>query len=136
MAQALGDQEPEHPCILLWDWCGLQKRALEHSDGPAEWGPMHDLRGQVWGCPTHVAHPEPPGPCPTAPPSIASAGEIPIITAVAGGQLLLECPGGAEPHPNIEWHREGSPLQVPVTGPVTVTVRDWDAPAPSGWCWG
>ncbi|NXH88102.1 HMCN2 protein, partial [Edolisoma coerulescens] len=46
-----------------------------------------------------------------APPSIASAGEIPIITAVAGGQLLLECPEGAEPHPNIEWHREGSLLQ-------------------------
>ncbi|XP_039417870.1 hemicentin-2 [Corvus cornix cornix] len=46
-----------------------------------------------------------------APPSIASTGEISIITAVAGGQLLLECPEGAEPHPNIEWHREGSPLQ-------------------------
>ncbi|NXD51235.1 HMCN2 protein, partial [Corvus moneduloides] len=45
------------------------------------------------------------------PPSIASTGEISIITAVAGGQLLLECPEGAEPHPNIEWHREGSPLQ-------------------------
>ncbi|NXS25572.1 HMCN2 protein, partial [Mystacornis crossleyi] len=45
------------------------------------------------------------------PPHIASAGEIPIITAVAGGQLLLECPEGAEPHPNVEWHREGSPLQ-------------------------
>ncbi|XP_063265782.1 hemicentin-2 isoform X3 [Prinia subflava] len=46
-----------------------------------------------------------------APPSIASTGDIPIITAVAGGQLLLECPEGAEPHPNIEWHREGSLLQ-------------------------
>ncbi|NWS04358.1 HMCN2 protein, partial [Motacilla alba] len=45
------------------------------------------------------------------PPSMASAGEIPIITAVPGGQLLLECPEGAEPHPNIEWHREGSLLQ-------------------------
>ncbi|NXY39987.1 HMCN2 protein, partial [Pomatorhinus ruficollis] len=45
------------------------------------------------------------------PPGIASTGEIPIITAVAGGQLLLECPEGAEPHPNIEWHREGSLLQ-------------------------
>ncbi|NWH97072.1 HMCN2 protein, partial [Tichodroma muraria] len=45
------------------------------------------------------------------PPSIASAGEIPIITAVAGGQLLLECPEGAEPHPSVEWHREGSLLQ-------------------------
>ncbi|NXO86570.1 HMCN2 protein, partial [Sitta europaea] len=45
------------------------------------------------------------------PPSMASTGEIPIITAVAGGQLLLECPGGAEPHPSIEWHREGSLLQ-------------------------
>ncbi|XP_071310090.1 hemicentin-2 isoform X1 [Agelaius tricolor] len=46
-----------------------------------------------------------------APPSTASAGEIPIITAVPGGQLLLECPEGAEPHPSIEWHREGSVLQ-------------------------
>ncbi|KAM7033975.1 hemicentin-2 [Acridotheres tristis] len=46
-----------------------------------------------------------------APPSIASSGEIPIITAVPGGQLLLECPEAAEPHPDIEWHREGSPLQ-------------------------
>ncbi|NXM53154.1 HMCN2 protein, partial [Illadopsis cleaveri] len=42
---------------------------------------------------------------------MASTGEIPIITAVAGGQLLLECPEGPEPHPNIEWHREGSLLQ-------------------------
>ncbi|NXR44437.1 HMCN2 protein, partial [Hippolais icterina] len=46
-----------------------------------------------------------------APPSIASTREIPVITAVAGGQLLLECPEGAEPQPNIEWHREGSLLQ-------------------------
>ncbi|NXV07408.1 HMCN2 protein, partial [Cettia cetti] len=46
-----------------------------------------------------------------APPGAASTGEIPIITAVAGGQLLLECPGGAEPHPGVEWHREGSVLQ-------------------------
>ncbi|NWZ63678.1 HMCN2 protein, partial [Acrocephalus arundinaceus] len=46
-----------------------------------------------------------------APPSIASTREIPFITAVAGGQLLLECPEGAEPQPNIEWHREGSLLQ-------------------------
>ncbi|NXC88410.1 HMCN2 protein, partial [Cercotrichas coryphoeus] len=46
-----------------------------------------------------------------APPSIASSGEIPIITAVAGGQLLLECPEAAELHSNIEWHREGSVLQ-------------------------
>ncbi|NXE43974.1 HMCN2 protein, partial [Ptilorrhoa leucosticta] len=45
------------------------------------------------------------------PPSTTGTREIPIITAVAGGQLLLECPEGAEPHPNIEWHREGSPLQ-------------------------
>ncbi|NXS26595.1 HMCN2 protein, partial [Pomatostomus ruficeps] len=45
---------------------------------------------------------------PTAP---SSTGEIPIITAVAGGQLLLECPEDAEPHPNIEWHLEGSLLQ-------------------------
>ncbi|XP_039576204.1 hemicentin-2 [Passer montanus] len=46
-----------------------------------------------------------------APPSTASAEEIPVITAVPGGQLLLECPEGAEPHPSIEWHREGSLLQ-------------------------
>ncbi|TRZ13268.1 hypothetical protein HGM15179_013842 [Zosterops borbonicus] len=46
-----------------------------------------------------------------APPSITSTREIPIITAVAGGQLLLECPEGAEPHPNMEWHQEGSLLQ-------------------------
>ncbi|XP_041262809.1 hemicentin-2 isoform X2 [Onychostruthus taczanowskii] len=46
-----------------------------------------------------------------APPSSASAREIPVITAVPGGQLLLECPEGAEPHPSIEWHREGSQLQ-------------------------
>ncbi|NWT83068.1 HMCN2 protein, partial [Lanius ludovicianus] len=45
------------------------------------------------------------------PPSVVSTGEISIITAVAGGQLLLECPEGAEPHLNMEWHREGSPLQ-------------------------
>ncbi|NWH41094.1 HMCN2 protein, partial [Chloropsis hardwickii] len=45
------------------------------------------------------------------PPSMASAGDIPIITAVAGGQLLLECPEGAEPQPDIEWRREGSVLQ-------------------------
>ncbi|NXN05715.1 HMCN2 protein, partial [Sylvia borin] len=45
------------------------------------------------------------------PPGMASTREIPIITAVAGGQLLLECPEGAEPHPNIEWHREDSLLQ-------------------------
>lgn len=73
-----------------------------------------------WGCSTHKGHPDPPGPCPTAPPGTASTEEIPIITAVAGGQLLLECPEGAEPHPNVEWHREGSLLQVPVTGPRTV----------------
>ncbi|NXW75994.1 HMCN2 protein, partial [Hirundo rustica] len=45
------------------------------------------------------------------PPGIASTGEIPVITAAAGGQLLLECPEGAEPHLNIEWRREGSLLQ-------------------------
>ncbi|NXP93083.1 HMCN2 protein, partial [Passerina amoena] len=45
------------------------------------------------------------------PPSTASAGDIPIITAVPGGQLLLECPEAAEPHPSIEWRREGSLLQ-------------------------
>ncbi|XP_071430396.1 hemicentin-2 [Pithys albifrons albifrons] len=46
-----------------------------------------------------------------APPSMASVGEIPIITAVAGGQLILECPEGAEPPSHIEWYQKGSPLQ-------------------------
>ncbi|NXK32127.1 HMCN2 protein, partial [Piprites chloris] len=45
------------------------------------------------------------------PPSTESVGEIPVITAVAGGQLILECPEDAEPPPHIEWHREGSPVQ-------------------------
>ncbi|NXF99348.1 HMCN2 protein, partial [Sakesphorus luctuosus] len=45
------------------------------------------------------------------PPSMASVGQIPIITAVAGGQLILECPEGAEPPSHIEWYQKGSPLQ-------------------------
>ncbi|NXG14194.1 HMCN2 protein, partial [Grallaria varia] len=45
------------------------------------------------------------------PPRVASVGEIPVITAVAGGQLILECPEDAEPPSHIEWHQEGSPLQ-------------------------
>ncbi|NXS13214.1 HMCN2 protein, partial [Neodrepanis coruscans] len=45
------------------------------------------------------------------PPSMITVGEIPVITAVAGGQLILECPEDSEPLPHIEWHREGSPLQ-------------------------
>lgn len=31
MVQPLGG--PESQNLLLWDWCGLQKRHLEHSDG-------------------------------------------------------------------------------------------------------
>ncbi|XP_074017166.1 hemicentin-2 [Numenius arquata] len=46
-----------------------------------------------------------------APLSIASIGETQSITAVIGGQLILECPEDAVPPPRIEWHREGSPLQ-------------------------
>ncbi|XP_069626703.1 hemicentin-2 [Haliaeetus albicilla] len=46
-----------------------------------------------------------------APLSIASVGETPSITAVAGGQLILECPEDAVPPPHIEWHWEGSPLR-------------------------
>lgn len=81
---------------------------------------MHDLWGQVWGCPTHMAPPDSAGTCPTAPLSIASIGEAPSITAVAGGQLILECPEDAVPPPHIEWHREGSLLRVCVMGPGTV----------------
>ncbi|KAM6193100.1 hemicentin-2 [Sarcoramphus papa] len=46
-----------------------------------------------------------------APLSMASVGDTPSITAVAGGQLILECPEDAVPPPHIEWHREGSPLR-------------------------
>ncbi|XP_010139814.1 PREDICTED: hemicentin-2-like, partial [Buceros rhinoceros silvestris] len=46
-----------------------------------------------------------------APRSITSNGDTPSITAVAGGQLILECPEAAVPPSRIEWHREGSPLR-------------------------
>ncbi|NWH56587.1 HMCN2 protein, partial [Geococcyx californianus] len=46
-----------------------------------------------------------------APLGMASVGEMPSITTVAGGQLILECPEDAVPTPHIEWHWEGSPLQ-------------------------
>ncbi|XP_061867610.1 hemicentin-2 [Colius striatus] len=46
-----------------------------------------------------------------APLGTASVGETPSITAVVGGQLILECPEDAVPSPHIEWHREGSPLR-------------------------
>ncbi|NWT41767.1 HMCN2 protein, partial [Rissa tridactyla] len=46
-----------------------------------------------------------------APLSIVSIGETYSITAVAGGQLILECPEDAVPPPHIEWRRERSPLQ-------------------------
>ncbi|XP_075295707.1 hemicentin-2 [Opisthocomus hoazin] len=46
-----------------------------------------------------------------APFSITSVGETHSITAVAGGQLVLECPEDAVPPTRIAWHREGSPLQ-------------------------
>ncbi|NXL61228.1 HMCN2 protein, partial [Chordeiles acutipennis] len=45
-----------------------------------------------------------------APLSIASLGETHSITAVAGGQLILECPEDTVPPPDIQWHWEGSPL--------------------------
>ncbi|NWQ84385.1 HMCN2 protein, partial [Columbina picui] len=43
--------------------------------------------------------------------SMVSVGEPSSITAVAGGQLILECPEDAVPPPHIEWHQEGSPVQ-------------------------
>ncbi|XP_071622127.1 hemicentin-2 isoform X2 [Heliangelus exortis] len=46
-----------------------------------------------------------------APLSTTSIGETQSITAVLGGDLILECPEDAVPPPHIEWHREGSPLQ-------------------------
>ncbi|KAM6372038.1 LOW QUALITY PROTEIN: hemicentin-2 [Pluvialis apricaria] len=46
-----------------------------------------------------------------APLSITSVGKTHSITAVAGGQLILECPEDAVPSPRIEWHRQGSPLR-------------------------
>ncbi|XP_042642365.1 hemicentin-2 [Tyto alba] len=46
-----------------------------------------------------------------APLSTTSVGDPPSITAVAGGQLILECPKAAVPPPRIEWHWEGSPLR-------------------------
>ncbi|XP_008940595.1 PREDICTED: hemicentin-2-like, partial [Merops nubicus] len=49
-----------------------------------------------------------------APLSITSVGETPSITTVAGGQLILECPGDATLPPRIEWHWEGSPLRAQI----------------------
>nr|XP_010300774.1 PREDICTED: hemicentin-2 [Balearica regulorum gibbericeps] len=46
-----------------------------------------------------------------APLSITSVAETPSITAVVGGELILECPGDAVQPPHIEWYREGSLLQ-------------------------
>lgn len=92
---------------------GAVKWDLEHR------GAMCDLLGQAWRCPTHMAPPDFPGTCPTAPLSITSVGETHSITAVAGGQLILECPEDAVPSPHIEWHREGSLLRVRVVGPGT-----------------
>ncbi|NXT25055.1 HMCN2 protein, partial [Syrrhaptes paradoxus] len=42
---------------------------------------------------------------------IANVGETPSITAVVGGQLILECPEDAVLPPRIEWHWEGSLLR-------------------------
>ncbi|NXU49870.1 HMCN2 protein, partial [Turnix velox] len=42
---------------------------------------------------------------------VPNVGETYSITAVAGGQIILECPEDAVPPSHIEWHREGSPLQ-------------------------
>lgn len=64
-----------------------------------------------------MAPPDPSGMPPAAPLSIVSIGETYSITAVAGGQLILECPEDAVPPPHIEWRRERSPLQVRVMGP-------------------
>ncbi|XP_030317358.1 hemicentin-2 [Calypte anna] len=46
-----------------------------------------------------------------APLSTTSIGETQSITAVLGGDLILECPEDAVPPSHIEWHWEGSPLQ-------------------------
>ncbi|XP_009950773.1 PREDICTED: LOW QUALITY PROTEIN: hemicentin-2, partial [Leptosomus discolor] len=66
-----------------------------------------------------------------APLSITSVGETPSITAVAGGQLILECPEDAVPPPHIEWYREGSPLQVRVIEPGTVHGQGLGCACPS-----
>ena len=125
MSELWGTREPEHPLhpslgLLGGGWMGRVVGAGAQHDGPVEWGPVHDLQGQVWGYPTHVAPPDSPGMCPTAPLSITSIGETPSITTVVGGLLILECPEVAVPPPYIEWHREGSPLRVRVMGPGTV----------------
>lgn len=74
---------------------------------------------------THLAH------VPPAPLSMSSVGETPSITAVAGGQLILECPEDAVPPPHIEWHQEGSPVQVCVTGPEMVDGQGLGCTFPS-----
>lgn len=123
-----------NPCIPPWDCWGVDGERsggckppnghLEHSVMVLQsGGAMHDLWQQVWGCPTHVVPPDPPGMRPTAPLSITSVGETYSVTAVAGGQLILECPEDAVPPPHIEWHWEGSPLRVRVMGPGTVRRR-------------
>uniref|UniRef100_A0A8C3XUU2 Hemicentin-2 n=3 Tax=Chelydra serpentina TaxID=8475 RepID=A0A8C3XUU2_CHESE len=46
-----------------------------------------------------------------APAHIGGSGETRSVTALASGQLSLECPAVTDPPPRIEWHRGGSLLQ-------------------------
>lgn len=78
------------------------------------------LTGMDGGVHNPCGNPGSAGTCPTAPPSITSTGDTPSITAVAGAQLILECPEDAVSPSHIEWHREGSPLRVCAMGPETV----------------
>ena len=145
-----GTRQPEHPRHPSlgslrggwgewWVLSSLQWGDLEHRlTALQSRGTMHDFWGQVRGCPPCMAPPDPPAVCPTAPFSITSVGETHSITAVAGGQLVLECPEDAVPPTRIAWHREGSPLQVRVTGPGSAHGPGWGTPSPalSRWWWG
>ncbi|XP_023961842.2 hemicentin-2 isoform X1 [Chrysemys picta bellii] len=46
-----------------------------------------------------------------APANIQDSSETRSVTALAGGQLSLECPADTHPPSRIEWHRGGSLLQ-------------------------
>ncbi|EMP34679.1 Hemicentin-2 [Chelonia mydas] len=46
-----------------------------------------------------------------SPANVRGSSETRSVTALAGGQLSLECPAAADPPPSIEWHRGGSLLQ-------------------------
>lgn len=93
------------------------------NSGGGLWHFLADIRG----CPGHGGHLLPgapssswtgfafspiltPWPVPAALPPFV--GETRSLTALANGQLILECPADASSPPHIEWHREGSLLQV------------------------